>query len=594
MTRKELEKVVKILSREYDTDEKTVLNYFYKLAESGIHLIEWPTGTGKSMLISILALLFSLSSNLKCFIFCRTFTQIDEYLKRLNEIANTLNIRPKLSVLLGKEITCPYGDVYNKEASYLFCNYLGNGSRCRDFKKTFRSDLVLLSNKISSAKSIEEAVEYLIENGVCPYYSLRQIAESSDICISSYYYLFRGSISGMREPLKYCIFIDEGHNLIDHFISSNIVSFERENLHHIMNKLGLIDELYILSEIEKKTGRYIEEHVKNTVIHLFKKLKEKVINYYYNQFRKDLVPLTRLFNQSEIEVVNKLLAIDLNRVLYVDVEDENFKLYMLQKFSVIKNIINSSYSTILASATLSPQKFFERFFKSLGITKEIRKYDKPYLYDFEISANLNIFVSNDVTSRYVDRTLDSFYFVSDFAVKTTLRTGLSTILFVPSYETGEILYSMIQDLVAFQTNNNLHVIMGEDIEDINSFIKQDYPGILILSQRGRYSEGINNFRTSDKPYNIIMYGFSIQPNDPLKDRIISKLFELNPKETHLYGYILPAVIFFVQSIGRVLNKKRKINIFILEKRALRYLRADIVPKWFRNLIENHELFSIGS
>ncbi len=586
--------MIKTLSREYNIDEKTLLNYFYKLARSGVHLIEWPTGTGKSMLISILALLFSLTSNLKCFIFCRTFTQIDEYLKRLNEIANTLNVRPKLSVLLGKEITCPYGDIYNREASYLFCNYLGKGSRCRDFKNIFHSDLALLSNNISSAKSVEEAIEYLIENGVCPYYSLKQIAESSDIGISSYYYLFRGAISGMREPLKYCIFIDEGHNLIDHFISSNIVSFEKDGLYRIMNKLGLINELDILHEIEKKTDGYIEENVKNTVIHLFKRLREKVVEYYYNQFRKDYAPLTRLFNQSEIEVVNKLLTIDLNRVLYVDLKDENFKLYTLQKFSAIKNIINSSYSTILASATLSPQKFFVLFFKSLGIIKEIRKYDKPYLYDFEMSANLNIFISNDITSRYENRTLDSFYFISDFAVKTTLRTGLSTILFVPSSETGEILYTMIQDLITFQANINLNVIMGVDNEDINSFIKQEYPGILILSQRGRYSEGINNFRTSDKSYNIIMYGLSIQPNDPLKDRILSKLFGLDPKETYLYGYILPATIFFVQSIGRVLNKKRKINVFILEKRALRYLRDDIVPKWFRNLIENHELFSIGS
>lgn len=591
MTKKDVERLVVRLSKEYNIDDKTVLKYFYKIGKPGIHLIEWPTGSGKSLLISILALLYPLTSNLKSFIFCRTYAQMDEYLKRLNDIATILEVSPRISMIVGKETACPYGDIYNKEASYIFCNYLGNGSRCRDYKNIFHNDLSLISSNISNARSTEEAIEYLIEKGLCPYYSLRQIGEFSDICISSYYYLFRGPLSGMGEPLRYCIFIDEGHNLIDYYIDTNVVTLDRENLHKLSEKLNLEGETHFLSQISKERSN-VKKLGKKATVSFLKELRRRLFKYYYELLQEGKAASPELFNQSDNETINKLFNLNLDRVFDVVYKDDAVQLYVMPKFTSVKNILNSSYSVVIASATLSPLKFFSIFFRSLGISKEIKKYDKPYLYDFEISAKLNVYINNKVTSRYMDRTPESFYLISDFAIKITKKNGYSTILFVPSAETGEILYSIIRETLLSQNEDSLEVIIGVDQEDIESFIKGDKLSILILTQRGKYSEGVNYFRVSDKPYNIIMYGLSVQPTDPLKEKAFSKLFKLSQKEMFLYGYILPAVIFFVQSIGRVLKKKREVNLFIFERRFLKYFKDDITPKWFRKLIENHEILSI--
>jgi len=591
MTREEVEKLINTLAREYNVDGKTILHYFYKIGRPGIHLIEWPTGSGKSLLISFLASLYPLTGNLKCFIFCRTYTQINEYLNRISEISSILGVDHKVSLLVGKEMACPYGDIYNREMSYLFCSYLGNGSRCRDFKNMSHIDPAHIADEISNAKDMESMIEHFIDEGLCPYYSLRKLGENSDLTLSTYYYLFKGPLPGERRPFRYCVFIDEGHNLLEHFINSNLISLNKDALTSISRKIDITKEANAFLKALSKSDNDVDKFNKERLISFLKKMKQRILESYFNQFQKGIQKINT-FDTIEIEMINKLFSVNLNTVFYVSHDDDSIRLYVMPRFSYIKNFLNSSYSTVIASATLSPTDFFFLFYRSLGINKDIKKYDAPYLIDSVSSVQLNVYISNRVTSRYEARTPESFFFISDFTLKVMEKTKYSTILFVPSVEIGEIVYSILKESVSSRNVDDLEVFIGHDPDDVISFLRENKLSILILSQRGRYAEGINSFRTSDKSFNIIVYGLSIQPDDPLKNALFSKLFGLSSKDIFLYGYIMPAMIFFIQSIGRVINRNRKVNIFILEKRILRYLNSDITPKWFRKLIENHKILSM--
>lgn len=596
MIRKNVEWLISKLSRQYGVNTVSVLKYFYRVGKPGVHLIEWPTGSGKSLLVSILASLYPITTGLKCFIFCRTYTQINEYLRRLVKISSILDINPKISVLVGKELACPYGDIYDKEMSYIFCKYLGNGIRCTDYRNMLNNkNFTRLKNVFSKANNmcIEEIIEFFLDQGVCPYYSLRKLGQESEIILSTYYYLFNGSLPGKEDVFKYCVFIDEGHNLLDYFIDSNLIRFDKDTLIRLSRELG-IDKNILSADIAKKKIDIDSDIHKEYTILFLKKLKERFIGHYFDSFMKDEVSLNSWTGNSERNIINKLISLDLDSVFHIVDEDDSIKLYMSPRFTFFKNFLNSSYSAVFTSATLSPYKFFRHIFKSLGINKKFSIYTEPYLYNLSSSIEVNLYVSRSITSRYVNRTPDSLYFISDFSIKVTRKTKNSTILFVPSLDIKEVIYSIIKESLLMSGITDLEVFIDVDSKDVENFLAAIKPSILVLNQRGRYSEGINTFRVSNKIFNVVIYGLSIQPNDPLKDLLLSEFFRLKSDELFIYGYLLPAMIYFIQSIGRIINERGKLNLYILEKRILKYLNSNITPKWLRKLIEDGKISLIES
>jgi len=586
------------LSKQYGVDNDLVLKYFYMMGKPGIHFIEWPTGSGKSLLISILAFLYPITASLRSYIFCRTYTQINEYLERLVRIAFSLDIYPKISVLVGKDLACPYGDIYNNEISYLFCKYLGNGIRCPDYRKMLNNKGAIRLEKIFSQTDksrVEDIIEFFIDNGICPYYSLRRIGQESEIILSTYHYLLNGLLPRKDNIFKYFVFIDEGHNLVDHFIESNLIRFDKEALIRLSRVLEI--DRTLLSENVFKNGIGVDSNLsKEYIILLLKKMKEKFIEHYVDSLIINDISLNSgsESDNPEKNTVVKLVNLDLDSIFHVVDEDEYIKIYLLPKFTFFRNFLNSSYSTIIASATLSPYKFFSRVLKSLGIKKKFRKYSEPYLYNSLSSAKINIYVSRYVTSRYVNRTPDSFYFISDFSIKITRKTGISTILFVPSLDIKEVMYSLIKESLLTGDLSDIGIFIDSNPSDIENFLNEEKPSILVMNQRGRYSEGINIFRTTNKAFNVVIYGLSIQPTDPLKDSLLSEFFGIKSNELFIYGYILPAMIYFVQSIGRIISRRAELNLYILEKRILKYLNSPVTPVWFRKLIKNSKISIVES
>jgi len=82
---------------------------------------------------------------------------------------------------------------------------------------------------------------------------------------------------------------------------------------------------------------------------------------------------------------------------------------------------------------------------------------------------------------------------------------------------------------------------------------------------------------------IVIYGLSIIPIDEAYEtRLQTILPYRSRRKLFLYGYVVPALNFIIQVIGRFIRPQRNIDIYLLERRTLKYFRQEnLIPEWFR-------------
>jgi len=198
-------------------DDRVVDHYLSKLiGEPGVYLLEQPTGAGKSTLASVLAMKLWHFGRINSFIFVRTHALIEEYIDRIRNLSASYEFRDILAT-----------PVFGK----------GNGFNCPEYRATVANDpLSIYIKEYNKGRKLSEIIEKFIEEGLCPYFSLKYVAKNSPIVVATYNHLTDGSLFTAVSPLRYVIFIDEAHNMLDFLIDSRIRVINIRSLHILQTK----------------------------------------------------------------------------------------------------------------------------------------------------------------------------------------------------------------------------------------------------------------------------------------------------------------------------------------------------------------------
>ncbi len=257
----------------YRPGQEDMLNISADYASSGgLLLIDAPTGSGKS---SIVSALLAKSEGKLIIVAVRTISQLATYVRELDLIRKK---QPTLrySYLIGKRSVCPLGglgDIYHKcEAVKMFSNALikeraerGSLDPTKDKQiisqiKSNDPDYPILCPyyirsrtainsekggiKIVSSERCRKLAERITKNnispdnidtlcdGLCPYEVMSQASQDVDVLICNYHHLFNDQIreqlyAGIqKEPKDIILLLDEAHNCGDVMQDINSVTLD--------------------------------------------------------------------------------------------------------------------------------------------------------------------------------------------------------------------------------------------------------------------------------------------------------------------------------------------------------------------------------
>ncbi len=277
--------------------------------DGGILLIDAPTGSGKS---SVVSALLAERGDRMVIVAVRTISQLATYIRELDLIRKK---QPglKYSYLVGKGSLCPLGgvgDVYRKcEGVKLFSTSLmkeradkGAMDPSRDpfilqqIKKNdpdhpllcpyyIRSRTAIYSEKgggiklipsescrrkadIISSKGVEPRQVGDVCEGLCPYEVMMQASQQVDLLVLNYHHLFDDQIREQlylnlqREPSEILLLIDEAHNCGDVMQDILSVSLDQQALEAAEREIGSLKKemknLEAIRHLIPQIGKFIE------------------------------------------------------------------------------------------------------------------------------------------------------------------------------------------------------------------------------------------------------------------------------------------------------------------------------------------------
>ena len=234
--------------------------------------------------------------------------------------------------------------------------------------------------------------------------------------------------------------------------------------------------------------------------------------------------------------------------------------------NIAKKLNNTLFDNInrliFASATLSADRKFTYFRKSVGLDREecIEKIiDSPFDYDNQ----MKVFIPADIEDS--DR-IQSFYKdAGDFILKILIKTsGKAFILFTSYSMLNQVYYHINKKLIEYNFEIFLH---GEKprTQLINEFKSAKNP---VLFGTTSFWEGVDVQGENLSNVIIVKLPFLV-PTDPIVSAISKKIEDEGGNS--FVDYQLPeALIKFKQGIGRLIrNKSDSGNIFVLDNRIIR-------------------------
>ncbi len=576
-------------------DDNVVEYYLRKMTRSpAVYLLEQPTGAGKSTLASVLAMKLWHFGRINSFIFVRTHTLVEEYFSRIRNLAASYEYRDVLvAPVMGKDLMCLYGSPNNPAIAYSVCRARGNGFDCPDYRATVAGDpLSTYMKEYSKGKVFNEIVEKLIEKGFCPYYSLKFIAKNSPIIVATYNHLTDSSLFTATTPMRYVVFIDEAHNLMDLLIDSRIKVFNIRSLRLLQTKfesVGWKEEartVAILMDMLRQNGAKDKERTYETLLFLSEQLNRRFAK---GMLEENILVFEELLNRvfdGYMDVLQDIIHLPKKFEGELKILRDKLILQFPSRHGFLSKLINSSLSTMLMSATLSPTDLYVDMLGKLGVKKPVIKLSKPYLFDPLDKCNISVKLLRSFTSRYVERSPEQISRIVDFLIELRRKTLGDIYVFLPSKDLSRQVYdeylSYVLGTDSFSPPFLIDIMDEKEIENMIRIRKK----VVFMTHRGRYSEGVNLFRSVGGEVSIVIYGLSILPIDDLYDvRLSTILSSRSRRKLFLYGYIVPAINYIIQVIGRFVRPRRSINIYLLERRALKYFREEnLIPEWFREKI----------
>ena len=465
----------------------------------------------------------------------------------------------------------------------------------------------LLTNEDSFDR--EKITEYAKKHQVCPFEFSLDMSLFADGVICDYNYVFDPFVYlrrffGENNKKEYIFLVDETHNLLDRGRDMYSAVLRKESFLELKNT---IKEFHpsIAGHLDKCNKALLElkrhcdgcevltsiDGVINPLNRLSGIISEYLENYQEGPCREDILEF--YFDISRFLTIYDL--VDDHYVVYSEfAENGDFlvKLFCADPSRNLAQCMDRARSSILFSATLLPIQYYK---KLLGGTDE----------DFEIYAKsifdpgkLGIFIGNDVTSKYSERSSDQYYRIASYIDSVTKARGGNYLIFFPSHQFLEEVYIAYEDNFYDEETTELLVqrdYMSEEAReafldrfstgndfDLSSVIKMELEveedknvlGFCVMG--GIFSEGID--LKYDSLIGVIVVGTGI-PLVCNEREILRSYFDDQNVDGFDYAYRFPGMNKVLQAAGRVIRTEEDTGVVaLLDNRFMQMSYRSLFPR----------------
>ncbi|MBR9679317.1 MAG: ATP-dependent DNA helicase [Nanoarchaeota archaeon] len=559
------------------------------LEKKKILLANAPTGIGKTAAVLSPAIEYAIKHDKTIFFLTPRHTQHKVVIETLRLI-HEKGINFSAIDIIGKKWMCaiPGSTNLNSTDFSQLCKQLRENNACKYYEASKKN-----KNVLTEILHVEEAVEQLTEQGLCPYYTTIAFAKKAKVIIGDYYHVFsentrKALFKHTEKELKDAILIiDEAHNLpgrIRELLSartSNLslsLAFREaqkynkqtaDTIQQIGNALknkgdtmhgeeGLIHREWFLQELEESLTTTIE----NFLITL-EKIAEKTRENKKNSYCGALADFIENWMTQHEEYVRFIRRESFKGKEYYSLNNN-----CLSPAIITSNVLKSSHSTILMSGTLQP---LEMYADLLGTPNAIlKKYESPFP-----KKNRTILIVPETTTKYSKRSENEYKNIAEKCVKIINSQKVNTAIFFPSYALKNDIYQYIRDTsekTIFIERQNM--TKQEKTEMIEKFKKYSQNGgaTLLGVISGNFAEGIDY--PGEFLQMIIVVGIPLaKPN--LNTRAIIQYYQNSFGKGWEYGYTYPAITKVLQASGRAIRSENdKGAIILLDER---YIHENYLP-----------------
>lgn len=552
------------------------VNCYNNIRKKGIIFIQAPTGIGKTI-STIFPAVKSIGEGMSekiIYLTAKTITRTvaEEAYDKLFKLGlqfKIVTITAKEKICLNDEVKCnPDECIYAKDY----------------FTKI--NDVIKSIIKENNRFLRSEIIEYSKKYKVCPFELSLDLSDWCDGIICDYNYAFDPRVRLKRifeeRNEENILLIDEAHNLVSRARDMYSCQLEKSKVMSVNRVIkGKVPNLYKISNAINKE-----------IISIRRELEEvDKRSMYHNVEYKELIKLLRAFiNEADSYLIRNKGTIGYDEVLdfyfmarnYVAVSDLYDKEYttilkkdgnefIIKVFCInpsknLRKIINSSYSSIIFSATLSPIKYYIDLIGGDENSFRVR-FDSPFNKE-----NLSTYLYN-LDMRYVNRE-HNIDILCKIINKFICEKKGNYMVFLPSFE---YLYKVYKRYVEIYGDMNTlfqeESLSEEQKEDFLSKFNENSSILAFTVIGGIFSEGVD--LPGDRLIGAIIVGVGF-PMVSIENNIIAEYFKENGFD---YSYTYPGINKVLQSAGRVIRTENdKGRILLIDSRYKNYKYRLILPK----------------
>ncbi|MDI6811258.1 MAG: ATP-dependent DNA helicase [archaeon] len=557
-----------------------------------------PTGIGKTAAVLVPSLQYALENEKTVFFLTSKRSQHKIAIDTLRLIKQHATLNFVAVDITSKQSMCPRATPIYREYYSLFnefCKSEQRNKRCRYFLGHDEEALQRIKNEILH---VEELCSWCTSRGVCPYKAALEVAESADVVVCDYNYLFSPEIAekvlekiepGLEDLI---VIIDEAHNLPDRIrnnlsdeLRMSTVTSAARGLRYIDREmhgnLMELEQIFAKLAMRARENKSAEIPVERDVLleEMEKVLRRRIEVMSYDEFVNALQSIAEGFETSPYKKETE--AVQRNILSVADFLDgwrtrekclrifsltqwENPTLYfkLLDPSVISEPLFQRVHSTIMMSGTLCPT---EMYADVLGATpdrirgKEIvmREYKSPFPKE-----NRLIVVTKDLTTKYTQRGEEMYRRVAGKISEVAQHVKGGMAVFFPSYELLKEIAAYLPEEVRRRTLVERRELRKEEKNRLYELLRDDTEGILLAVQGGSFSEGMDYESNTLKA--IIVVGLPLSP-PTLEVKTIEGYYagKYGAEKGRLYGYLYPAITKVLQAAGRGIRSEHDRCIIVL-------------------------------